>query len=321
VSPINQQDLNSQMEQSSLAGSTSAPRALFVALILSLAATLADLLLSPILFSSSPLWATSAGLLLIWRRGELTASSSASSVRSLFSASRILLFVAAHAALVLLTRAYFPEAQQAVSNHLSGSLLLIGWKFGVLLPTLVLLPWAAWRILFREYQPEFIASVVVLLTFFPRRALETLWPWYSQILGRSVYVLTWPVVSGLKYVNSFTPTLIGPQLDVTIIPACSGINGLELFDYLAGFIMVVEWTRLHKGRALQAYFLGIFAMLFSNALRISSLVIMGNHGLAQSIARFHLEAGWLFFSAAFLVYLSITYRWMLNLNRAPVTKA
>ena len=76
--------------------------------------------------------------------------------------------------------------------------------------------------------------------------------------------------------------------------------------------MFLDWNRLRKDRALVAYFVGLVAMLLGNAIRIISFVVLGNHGFAESISRFHISAGWIFFSAVFLAYLSLTYSWMLN---------
>jgi hypothetical protein len=39
---------------------------------------------------------------------------------------------------------------------------------------------------------------------------------------------------------------------------------------------------------------------------------LGNHGFADSVSRFHISAGWIFFSVVFLVYLSMMYGWMLG---------
>jgi len=116
----------------------------------------------------------------------------------------------------------------------------------------------------------------------------------------------------LAYLADSNPTLSGPELDDTIVPECSGINGLELFDYLFGFVMLLDWNRVNKGRALKAYFGGLAAILLSNAVRITSFVVLGNHGFAESISRFHISAGWVFFSIVFLIYLSVTYRWMIS---------
>jgi hypothetical protein len=36
-------------------------------------------------------------------------------------------------------------------------------------------------------------------------------------------------------------------------------------------------------------------MFLGNALRITSFVVLGNHGFAESITRVHIAAGWIFF--------------------------
>jgi uncharacterized protein len=164
----------------------------------------------------------------------------------------------------------------------------------------------------RIYFPEAVAGLVVFLTFFPSRVLNTIWPWYGQGLGRFVHTLARIFVPKLAYLADSNPTLSGPELDVTIIPECSGISGLELFDYLFGVVALLDWNRLRKGRALLAYFAGLLAMLLGNAIRITSFVTFGNHGFAESVSRFQISVGWIFFSAVFLVYLSMTYSWMLG---------
>jgi exosortase/archaeosortase family protein len=191
-----------------------------------------------------------------------------------------------------------------------GTLIAAG-KLSVLAPTIILFPLAAWRKIATIYFPEAIAALVVLLTFFPSRAVGTLWPWYGQVLGRFVYTLARIFVPGLAYLGDSNPTLSGPELGVTIVPECSGIDGLELFDYLFGVVVLLDWNRLRKGRALFAYFAGLLAMLLGNAIRITTFVVLGNHGFVESVSRFHISAGWIFFSAVFLAYLSMTYSWML----------
>jgi exosortase/archaeosortase family protein len=320
VSLLNQLELNPQTDQEKYAGSLGAPRFLFLTLLLTLIAVSVDQFAAPALYTTSPLWAMLAGLLLVWRRGVLRTNADISPGRYATSAFRLVIFLAAHAVLVLVTRSSFSDIRQGTSGFLLGGLFMIGWKLCVLTPTVVLLPVSKWRTLVHSYRVEGVAALAVLLTFFPRRALDSLWPWYSQILGRAVYFFSWLFVSGIGYDKNLPPTLTGPHLDVTIIPACSGINGLELFDFMFGLIVIIDWNRLQKSRALLAYFCGMLAMLLSNALRISSFVILGNHGLANSISRYHLEAGWLFFSAAFLVYLSAIYRWILSPERSSTAQ-
>jgi exosortase/archaeosortase family protein len=133
------------------------------------------------------------------------------------------------------------------------------------------------------------------------------------VLGRLAYALARPFVPGLGYDHALYPTLIGPDVDITIEWKCSGIAGFELFSYLFGIVMLVDWNRLRKGRALIAYVVGVFAVLLGNALRITSIVVLGNRG--DSIPQLHVYVGWMFFSSIFLIYLSLTYGWMLDKNK------
>lgn len=279
----------------------------------SLGAIGADQLAARFLFSSSPLWAVAAFALLVWRRGDAVKESDSTQTITL-SLSRIMLFVAAHLLLVVFAKAFGATLQP----H-AGTLTLAGWlvaalKFSVLLPSAVLLTVDQWHSVLRTYSAEMLAGLIVLLTFFPSRFLDALWPWYGQALGRTVFHVAKVFVSSLIYIKAFSPVLFGPGLSVTILPSCSGINGIELFDYLFGFVVLVDWNRLRKVPALLGYFGGLAAILLGNVLRICSFVIFGNRGFADFVAQFHISAGWIFFSLIFLLYLSATYRWLI---RAP----
>jgi len=293
-------------------GGFAAPRFLLLALAVTLVAVAADQFAAPILHSSSPLWATTACLLLVWRRGKLPSSPGDPALELSISIGRLAAFLAAHCALILLARSLSSTFQAASGAMTVEGTLVAASKLCVLAPTIILFPLAAWKKIATVYFPEVIAGLVVLLTFFPSRALEALWPWYGQVLGRFVHTLARIFVPRLAYLADSNPTLNGPDLDVTIVPECSGINGLELFDYLFGVVALLDWNRLRKGRTLFAYCAGLSAMLLGNAIRIATFVVLGNHGFAASVSRFHISAGWIFFSAVFLVYLSLTYSWMLG---------
>jgi len=299
----------------------SVPQFSFLTLLITLGAVAVDQFAAPVLYSSSPLWAAAACMTLVCRRGEVkferetgTGAFCFSFQRSVgsasygFSLARIGLFAGAHLVLVSTVRFLYGTLEP-----IAGTISFAGWiaaamKLSVFLPTLLLAPLKRWLILARTYAAECVAALVVLFTFFPGRILTALWPWYGQVLGRLVFFFAGPFVPGLSYTAAFTPTIGGPDLDVTMLLACSGITGIELFECLFAFVALLDWNRLRKGRALIAYFGGIAAMFLGNALRISALVILGNRGFADVVARFHISAGWIFFSVVFLLYLSLIYR-------------
>jgi exosortase/archaeosortase family protein len=290
-------------------GKVSVFRLLFLALLLTFTGVVVDQLAAPVLRTSSPIWAAFGLLALVWRRGETAPRPPFTAPGARLSRWRVAVFAVLHLILVFAARAWLHDSQGAMDTaaHLAWSLTAL--KFTVLLPTAVLLPWPSWRILAGVYRAEFAAAFIVLLTYFPSRVMDALWPWYGPLLGR--FLLSGPFAPSLSYVKAWFPTITGPGLDVTIALACSGFDGIKLFDYLFGFVVLCDWNRLSKGRALVAYLAGAAAMLLGNALRIVVLVVLGNRGFADSVARFHLSAGWMFFSVAFLVYLSLVYRWML----------
>jgi len=288
-------------------GNLTVPQFSFLASLLTLGACAADQFVAPVLYSTSPLWAAAVCTALVRRRGHTGFERLEGAVDFGFSFERIALFVAAHALLVSSALLLPTKLEQLAGTVSSTGWITAGLKLSVLMPTLLLLPRERWSIVARTYATESIAALIVLFTFFPGRILATIWPWYGQVLGRLVFFLSAFFVHGITYAAALTPTIHGPGLDVTILPGCSGISGIELFDYLFAFVALLDWNRLRKGRLLLAYFGGIAVMLAGNGLRIVSFVVLGNHGFAEIVARFHLTAGWIFFSVLFLVYLFLIY--------------
>ena len=289
-------------------GNLTVPQFSFLAALFTLGACAVDQFVVPALYSTSPLWAAAVCAALVWRRGDTGFVSLEGAVNFGFSFERIALFVAAHALLVSSALLLPAALEQLARTASSTGWITAGLKLSVLLPTLLLLPRERWPIVARTYASEGIAALIVLFTFFPGRILAAIWPYYGQVLGRLDFFVSGLFVHGITYSSALTPTIHGPGLDVTILPSCSGISGIELYDYLFAFVALFDWNRLRKGRALLAYFGGIAVMLAGNGLRIVSFVVLGNHGSAEVVARFHLTAGSIFFSVLFPVYLFSIYR-------------
>lgn len=254
-------------------------------------------------------------LILVWRKPDEAQPAPNQSISP--AKWRILFFFAMHLAILSLGRYLTSRLVSASFTYTPGAGAFATTKFLVLLPSLVLLSPNAWRQVARRFLSEMIASLLVLLTFFPQRAFATVWPWYSQQLGRFVFAIAHFFVFPLTYSAAPFPTLIGPKLDVTIVLACSGIDGIRLFDYLFGLVVLVDWNRLNKRRTLMSYFAGGGAILVANAVRIALLVIVGNRISADWVSRQHINAGWVFFVVVFLSFLALTYRWMLQLVPTP----
>ena len=190
----------------------------------------------------------------------------------------------------------------------------------MVLPSLALFPRRAWKHFALRFKSELIAASVVLFTFFPYRLFQLAAPYYSPLLGTLVYHVSLLFTPSLRYAAGPPPFILGPHLDVQIISVCLGADGMTLFDWLFGFAMFIEWTRCNNCRALLSYRAGVAAMLATNALRIVLMVSVGNTVSDRWVIETHLQAGWLFFSLVFFVFLIFAYPFILD-NPARRTAA
>ena len=132
-----------------------------------------------------------------------------------------------------------------------------------------------------------------------------------MVLGHLVYLGARPFMGDLEYLPGPNPMVAGPLLDVRMVFDCSGLASIYLFDYLFGAVMLMEWRRLNKRRALASYTLGLVTMMLANVLRIILLILWGNL-ISPSVAvgKLHVHAGWIFDAIVFLVFLQLTFGWM-----------
>ena len=202
-------------------------------------------------------------------------------------------------------------SRDAVYDPSISGLLLAAAKVLVFLPTAVLLTRQTRQSLFRQFGPELVASAIALLTYFPFRLFLATWPFYSTLLAHSVQFLAGLFVTGLGYTPGPSPTITGPLLDVHILFACSGLDGMRLFQILFFLVLVCDWDRMRRWRTLAGYATGLAAMLLANAMRIAAMVVIGNRISADLVMRYHLEAGWVYVTAVFLLFLLLSHRWLL----------
>lgn len=173
--------------------------------------------------------------------------------------------------------------------------LLSAAKYLVLAPAFLLLPWTVWKLSVRTHRAAYTAAALALLTVYPHRIFMLAWPWYSQVLGRVVYALSQPFVFGLQYVSHPDPRLLADGLNVTIVFGCSGLRAIGMFQIVFATVLLIDWPKINRRRALLGYFSGLAMMLAANVLRIVLVVVIGNHFAPELVARYHMPAGWVFF--------------------------
>lgn len=282
-------------------------------ILLSLIMIAADYLAAPALYNGSTLWATAALLLLIFRRGQAVGSSSDAPAIAKLSPARLAIFFGLHAIIIAIGRSSGSLFTSAAASDALAAAPLAAAKLLILVPVIALFSLAEWRALLRKYRAEFIGALIVLFTFFPYRLFHTIWPAYSQLIATLAYYGAKPFVAGLAFINQPIPTITGPQINLQIVFWCSGFSALALFDTLVALIALLDWNELNHARLLTAYIAGGVAILAANIVRISVLVIIGNDiGPEYAMGRFHVNAGWAFFAAIYLIILAVSYRWMLK---------
>lgn len=280
-----------------------------VAVFYTLVAIALDYALAPAWYSSSPLLAVIVLLLLAFRQDDEKQPYFAGTA---ISWKRLLSFGGLHAAVVLAGRYSGSPLRFAALHYSALTSAIVAGKLLVLFPSLALLPRRAWRGFALRFKHELIAALVVLFTFFPYRLFQLAYAYYSPLLGSLVYHVSLLFIASLRYAASPQPLILGPHLDVQIIFGCLGADGLALFDCLFGFVIFMEWRRCNKGRALLSYVAGVAAMLAANALRIVLMVLVGNLISDRWVIATHLNAGWLFFSFTFFVFLLFAYPFVLE---------
>ena len=282
-------------------------------LLLSIIMIAADYAVAPALYNGSTLWASAALLLLIFRRGQATIPASEAVTITKLSPARLAIFFALHAFVIAVGRQAGAVFTSAAASDAIAAAPLAAAKLLILLPAIALFSLSDWNALLRKYRPEFIAAVIVLLTFFPYRLFHTIWPTYSQLIATLAYQGAKPFVPGISFLSQPIPTILGPQLNLQIVFWCSGFSALALFDTLVALIAILDWNELNHTRLLAAYVMGGAAILAANIVRIGLLVIIGNEIAPKyAMGRFHVNAGWAFFAAIYLVILTVSYRWMLR---------
>jgi hypothetical protein len=275
---------------------------------LSIAAVALDVFFAPAMYSSRPFFALGAFAILV-----LVSNRSREDGWLLprLSPLRLAGFACLHLLLVGVAN-YFDNDLNSVSHSYSLTASIISAaRILVVLPTLVLFPVASR--FYRRFTAELVAATVVLLTFFPDRYFQLVWPWYSRILTTGATLVCSVFVPGTHLVNGAgVQTVVGPTVDMVVDFTCSGITGINLFHLLFGIIAIVEWNRLRKVRALICFVIGGLAYMVANFLRLNLLFLIGN--LVSN--KINLDfLGWVIFGITFYILMKITYDWMVGAER------
>lgn len=295
--------------QSSYLWSRCSREPLFIAAAASFLLISLDFALAPGLRNTTPLAAMGLLACLLARRLSFLPPNKTS---GRIVVGRLVLFGVLHLSLLAVARSMLIPGKLYDATMRGG--LIAALKMVVLLPSAVLLPKQDWKRLVREFRPELVAAGGAFLTYYPYRIFIKAWPIYSKLLADFVQSLGSVFVAGLGYRAGANPTIAGPRLDVTILFYCSGLDGVRLFQILFGLVLVLDWDRLRRWRTLVGYVAGLTTILLANALRITSMVVIGNRISSHLVVRYHLQAGWVYITSVFVLYILLAYPWLIGVD-------
>ena len=210
--------------------------------------------------------------------------------------------LAAHA----VAMAIFGSASWALfGSHFEGTPVTLIWLSagicGIVLGAFTFMPRALWARLLRD--TGWLWAYTLLAVIFACVAggySRVLWLPSSHLTYALVKSFLSLFVSGIV-ANPLTMHLGTTKFAVEIAPECSGYEGAGL---ILAFGVVWLWFFRDECRFPRALILlpaGVVVMYLLNALRITSLILIGDAGAARiALGGFHSQAGWIAFSAVAL---------------------
>ena len=167
-----------------------------------------------------------------------------------------------------------------------------------------------------------ICGIFSFLFLYLTPTLESYWQPLSLAIGRlSEFLLS------LTYSGAFfTPDtfFLGVrEFAVTIYKPCSGIEGIRLFIFLFTIVVITDWHRISKLRAILIYFIGSLIMFMADVVRVYFIVLLGyevykrwGHAMAYRIVleHFHSNFGWVLYITVILLLFKIFYPFLIRLS-------
>ncbi|MFC1682133.1 archaeosortase/exosortase family protein [Nanoarchaeota archaeon] len=136
-----------------------------------------------------------------------------------------------------------------------------------------------------------------------------LWPFLSLIVLRIVEFM-------FNLINIQT-LLIGErtlqvgEFAAKIGEACSGVYSIFIFASLYLFIVLLDWKKLNKLKAILIFFPAVIGAFFMNVLRVFLLFIVGEFvSRKAALGLYHSYTGMLFFLFYFVIFWLFAYNWI-----------
>ncbi|PWR02541.1 exosortase E/protease, VPEID-CTERM system [Meridianimarinicoccus roseus] len=146
-----------------------------------------------------------------------------------------------------------------------------------------------------------VAGLVAFGLVLPEIALafQPVWrmPWLADLTFETVLILLGAL--GQSVISDAPTKMIGiDDFGVLVGPQCSGVEGLALITVFLSTYIFLFRDKLHLGRALLLFPIGLLASWTLNTVRIAVLLLIGRYVSPDlAVEGFHSHAGWLMFMA------------------------
>ncbi|MBW2998375.1 archaeosortase/exosortase family protein, partial [Candidatus Woesearchaeota archaeon] len=165
----------------------------------------------------------------------------------------------------------------------------------------------------KKFKYEILISVIIAVIFrYIYYFLSLSWKFFSGTVAYFVYYLLKITYSDVVLLESVgSPTIYLKNFGARIFYQCSGIEGMSLFITLFLILIIIEWNRIVKWKALYLLFLGTLGAFLLNTLRVYFIFIIGSEFSKEfALGFFHSNVGWILFSVYFIVFELLTINWM-----------
>ena len=187
------------------------------------------------------------------------------------------------------TEAVRPSLLWPVLWTLSGAIMLLLWLCAIAPPRY----W--WQLVRHEYAALLGASCVGVGVWGSSQITQEFWHPLAGATFWLVRHLLGVVYPDIHY--RLPEKLIGTAtFEVTIVPECSGYEGIGLVTLLLALYLWLFRVHLRFPQALLLFPIGALAVWLANAIRIAALVALGT-SFSPAVAQggFHSQAGWIAF--------------------------
>lgn len=141
------------------------------------------------------------------------------------------------------------------------------------------------------------------------RYVWELWPYFSFFVLKAVSFIFSILTPDYKIIAP--ATIVVKNFSATIGEACSGVFSIFIFTALYLFIVLLDWNKINKKKAVFLFLPAILGAFLLNVLRVFVLFVVGAY-VSQELAlgMYHSYTGMVFFLIYFAIFWILFYKWM-----------